>query len=41
MQKELWLSDEEFAKVMGVSKVEWGKLPAWKKVDKRKTLKIY
>ena len=33
---EMYLSDDDFEKALGMSKEEWKKLPAWKKTNLRK-----
>ena len=33
---EMYLSNDDFEKTLGMSKEEWKKLPAWKKTNLRK-----
>lgn len=33
---EMYLSDEDFEKTLGLTKIEWRKLPLWKKISLRK-----
>jgi hypothetical protein len=40
-QKELYLADEEFESVFGVSRQDFAKLPKWKQLNKKKTLKLF
>jgi hypothetical protein len=39
--KEQYLSDAEFTAKLGMSKAEYDKLPAWKKKQKKETLKLF
>jgi len=37
----MYLSDAEFATVMGCSKAEWPKLPKWKQSAKKKATELF
>jgi len=39
--KELWLSEEEFKVVFGMTKAEWHVAPAWKKQQKKKEKNMF
>ena len=39
--KEMYLSDADFEELFGMSKDEWGKVPKWKRTNKKKTLKLF
>ena len=39
--KEKYLSDDEFASVLGMSKAEFAALPAWKRKDKKKAVNLF
>eukprot|EP01132_Coremiostelium_polycephalum_P002473 gene2473-3060_t len=38
---EMYLSDDEFKKVFNLSKQEWEKIPAWKKIELKKTASLF
>jgi len=39
--KELWLSDDEFKSVFGMTKAEWTVAPVWKKTQKKKEKNMF
>jgi len=38
---EMYLSDEEFEKHLGMTRPEWDALPAWKRTEKKKVIKLF
>jgi len=40
-KREAYLNEEEFAKIMGVSKAEFYKMPKWKQVSKKQKAKLF
>jgi len=40
-KKELYLSDEDFKKVFGLTKQQFNKLPKWKKQMKKKDVHLF
>ncbi|EFA76836.1 hypothetical protein PPL_09588 [Heterostelium album PN500] len=38
---EMYLSDEEFQKVLGMQKTEWEVLPGWKKSERKKSVGLF
>jgi len=38
---EIYLSDTEFKKAFSMSKIEFSKLPGWKKTDMKKKLQLH
>jgi len=39
--KEVYLSDEEFKSVFGMTKAEWNEVKMWKRENKKKELKLF
>jgi len=39
--KEMWLSDTDFNKLMGMTKDEWAKAPGWKRQQKKKAVGLF
>jgi len=41
LNKELWLSEDEFKVVFGMTKAEWQTAPGWKKTQKKKEKNMF